>query len=358
MLPPSHWMNMALALAEKGLYSTSPNPRVGCVLVKNDRAIGQGYHEKAGEDHAEINALKGSNYQAQGSTAYINLEPCYHHNRTPPCVDALIKHGVKKVYMALKDPNPEVAGKSMKKLQGLDIEVEDGLMRDEAIKLNCGFIKRYTRGLPWVRVKVAQTFDGKMIREDSQWITGTLSRQDVHHWRARSCAVLSGASSIRQDNSRLNVRFAESSAKNALSLVQPLRIALDPLFSLTPELDFFTTPGPKLWVGAESAQSPLNIPCQTEVTRIPGGDEGLDLKFLLESLASRGVNELMVESGPRLTKSFLTSDLLDELILYIAPPVDGRGDRSIISLTGLTELKLVGEKMFGHDLRMVFHSPV
>lgn len=396
-------MKLALSLAERGICSTSPNPRVGCVIVKDDEVIGKGWHQMAGGPHAEINAIEDCDNPEilAGATVYVTLEPCCHHSRTAPCVDELIKHKIKKVYVAMRDPNPAVNGKGIDKLRAAGIEVECGLLEEEAKGLNRGFVKRHLSGLPWVRLKVAQTMDGAMAldsptteRTRPQWITGEQARKDVHYWRARSCAVLSGATSITQDDSRLDVRmddFVDIAATNNKTatapllikkpmkrcLKQPLRIALDPQYSLAPSLAFFKTPGPKLWVGADDADDspPSRPPPDTNLLLISrveptGGlnsiyNKELDLKHLLEGLAQREINELMVESGPRLVKSFLATGLVDELILYIAP--HKMGDTNVrsgiivndslteINIEKMEELKfnLKEVKQFGDDLRLL-----
>ncbi|MCH9666212.1 MAG: bifunctional diaminohydroxyphosphoribosylaminopyrimidine deaminase/5-amino-6-(5-phosphoribosylamino)uracil reductase RibD [Gammaproteobacteria bacterium] len=339
-------MRKALSLAEHGIYSTKPNPRVGCVLVKNDQLLGQGWHNKPGEPHAEIMALNDANNKSkriEGAVAYINLEPCCHHGKTSPCVDALIASKLSKVYVATADPNPLVNGKGIDKLREAGIEVEVGLLEEEAKQLNRGFIQRHLAGRPWITLKIAQSLDGVMVLKHNatgdarQWITGEAARQDVHLLRARSCAVLSGASSISADNSRLNVRLSdtqrpvaeESSVTHSYttpSYETPLRIALDPQFNLDPQLDFFSTAGPKLWVGTDSSKAPKIIPDDTEVLIMPKQKQSqtncsgsINLTDLLVKLTDREINELLVESGPRLIQSFLAEGLMDEFIVYIAP---------------------------------------
>src|SRR3989338_2324166 len=218
----SVWMAQALRLAERGLYTTSPNPRVGCVLVKDGAVIGEGWHERAGEPHAEVYALHAAGEAARGATAYVTLEPCSHHGRTPPCADALIEAGVTRVVVAVQDLNPEVAGAGIAKLRVAGIAVECGLMETEARELNIGFFARMTRGTPWLRSKIAMSLDGRTALNNgkSQWITGAAARRDVQHWRARSCAVLTGINTVLADDARLNVREIESSR-------QPLRVVLD-----------------------------------------------------------------------------------------------------------------------------------
>src|SRR5512135_2037899 len=225
----SQWMARALCLAERGLYTTSPNPRVGCVLVKDGRVIGEGWHERAGEPHAEVHALRAAGEAARGATAYVTLEPCSHHGRTPPCADALIAAKVARVVSAMQDPNPLVAGQGLKKLSAAGIETDCGLMEAAARELNIGFISRMTRGTPWVRSKIAASLDGRtaLANGASKWITGEAARRDVQHWRARSCAVLTGIGTVLADDPQLNVRMASSR--------QPLRVLLDSQLRIAPE---------------------------------------------------------------------------------------------------------------------------
>ena len=215
-------MAQALRLAERGLYGTSPNPRVGCVLVAGDRLVGSGWHRRAGEPHAEVHALREAGEAARGATAYVTLEPCSHHGRTPPCAEALVEAGVARVVVAVQDPNPQVAGEGIEKLRAAGIVVESGLMEAEARELNTGFFARMTRGTPWLRSKIAMSLDGRtaLANGASQWITGEAARRDVQHWRARSCAVLTGIDTVLADDPQLNVRDIETER-------QPLRVVLD-----------------------------------------------------------------------------------------------------------------------------------
>lgn len=370
---------MALSLAEKGIYSTKPNPRVGCVLVKDDKLVGQGWHKRAGEPHAEIIALQDANKNfanvanVEGATAYINLEPCCHEGRTSPCVDALIAAKISNLFVATADPNPLVNGAGISKLRDAGIKVDVGLLEEDARLLNRGFIHRHTNNRPWVRVKIAQSLDGLMVLDKSkstnqratrQWITGEESRRDVHLWRAKSCAVLSGASSISKDNSRLNVRLDKQDGEKYVEpYVAPLRIALDPQFGLDPQLDFFTTAGPKLWVGTDAGKIPQKIPKDTELLIMPAQQQtnstnSINLTDLLVKLSNKDINELLVESGPRLINAFLFDELADEMLVYIAPrflraQATTNNDIVFNSLHNMTyKFEFMNKKMFGEDLRL------
>lgn len=370
---------MALSLAENGIYSTKPNPRVGCVLVKDNELLGQGWHSRAGSPHAEIIALQDASNKSPanltGATAYVTLEPCCHQGKTAPCVDALIAAKIDEIYISMKDPNPLVNGQGISKLSSAGIKVHVGLLEEEARHLNRGFIHRHINKKPWITVKIAQSLDGVMVLNNSmsssprQWITGEASRRDVHLWRARSCAVLSGANSISTDNSRLNVRLDSDSAlspkdqQQLKSYVSPLRIALDPRFSLEPHLDFFTTAGPKLWVGTDSYKPPQNLPKDTDILTLPtqrqtNGGISINIADLLVKLSEREINELLVESGPRLTNSFLIEGLVDEMMIYLSPKMlrakaATNNDMIFNSLDNVTyKFDFIKEQLFGEDLRL------
>ena len=360
---PEHWMRQALALADRGLYSTQPNPRVGCVIVKDSKAIGRGWHKIAGGPHAEIMALQGLKGGLSEADIYITMEPCSFHGRTPPCAAELIKHKPRKVYLAMQDPHPQVKGEGIRQLQEAGVPVECGILEQEARKLNRGYVRRHEAKRPWVSVKLAQSSDGKVAfasppaNAKDKWITGEEARADVHRLRAASCAVLSGASSVRQDNSKLNARLAaEKTADSMEEVLQPLRIVLDPQFQLDPKLDFFTTAGPKLWVGADNSKPASPLPAETEAITLPlapGG--GLDLHELLKHLAAREVNELFVESGPRLTTAFLEAKLVEELIVYVSPCIMGTEALSFdyMKADKNSQFKVRERKPIGEDLRLI-----
>jgi diaminohydroxyphosphoribosylaminopyrimidine deaminase/5-amino-6-(5-phosphoribosylamino)uracil reductase len=349
------WMAQALRLAERGLFTTSPNPRVGCVLVKDDVAVGEGWHERAGEPHAEVNALQAAGEQARGATAYVTLEPCSHFGRTPPCADALIAAGVARVVVAMQDPNPQVAGQGIAKLQAAGITVECGLMEAEARALNVGFVSRMTHGLPWVRSKVAMSLDGRtaLANGESQWITGEAARRDVHVWRARSCAVMTGIDTVLEDDAQLTVRKIETSR-------QPLRVVLDSRLRIASTAKIFDG-GQVLIITAVADQEKISTLEQVGAKVIVLPDEGVrvNLPATLRHLAAIGCNEVLVEAGRTLNGALLKAGLVDELVLYFAPQLLGdmaRGMAQLGELTSLSdrvELAWQDVRQVGSDLRIV-----
>ncbi|WIM07072.1 MAG: bifunctional diaminohydroxyphosphoribosylaminopyrimidine deaminase/5-amino-6-(5-phosphoribosylamino)uracil reductase RibD [Candidatus Nitricoxidivorans perseverans] len=351
-------MARALLLARRGLYTTTPNPRVGCVLVRNGAVIGEGWHERAGGPHAEINALSeivGSGGTASGATAYVTLEPCSHHGRTPPCADALITAGVARVVAAMRDPNPQVAGQGLSRLEVAGIAVESGLMADEAREINIGFVSRMMRGRPWLRIKVAASLDGKTALNNgaSQWITGPEARRDVHAWRARSCAVLTGYGTVKEDDPQLTVRDVQTSR-------QPFRIVVDSKLRVSPSARICEGGGLLVAtaVDDETRAAPLRER-GVEVLALPGADGKVDLAALLEALARRGVNEVHVEAGHRLNGALLAEGLVDELVIYFAPTLLGDRARGLfalpefVSLSERRDLDILDLRRVGRDLRIL-----
>jgi len=330
------FMARALQLARRGLYTTTPNPRVGCVLVRDGAVIGEGWHEMAGQPHAEINALGkvGAGGTARGATAYVTLEPCSHHGRTPPCVDALIDAGVARVVAAMRDPNPLVAGAGLARLELAGIRVESGLLQAEAEELNIGFVSRMTRGRPWLRLKVAASLDGKTALNNgkSQWITGPEARLDAHGWRARSCAMLTGIGTVRDDNPRLTVRDIDTPR-------QPLRVVVDSRLEIS--LDAAILEGGNCLVACavELAEKATQLRVRgIDVMVLPNAAGKVDLSALLTELGCRGINEVMAEAGFRLNGSLLRAGLVDELLIYQAPLLLGDKARGMFDLPELTEL--------------------
>jgi diaminohydroxyphosphoribosylaminopyrimidine deaminase/5-amino-6-(5-phosphoribosylamino)uracil reductase len=343
-------MARALQLAERGLYTTSPNPRVGCVLVKNNTVVGEGWHVRAGEPHAEVHALREAKHQARGATAYVTLEPCSHYGRTPPCADALIAAGVVRVVIAAQDANPLVAGQGIDKLRAANIQVECGLMEAAARELNIGFFSRMTRGTPWVRSKIAASLDGRTALENgtSKWITGAAARQDVQHWRARSCAVLTGIGTVLADDPQLNVRGIETER-------QPWRVVLDRKLRIAPEAKIVQGGNTLIYTasGDEKKHATLQA-CGAEVVAM----EQYDLAVILRDLAQRGINEVLVEAGRTLNGALFKAKLVDELVLYLAPQLLGDAARGMADLGALTQLEQRVElawqdmRQVGNDLRI------
>lgn len=350
-------MAKAIKLARKGIYSTTPNPNVGCVIVANDgQIVGQGWHQKAGSAHAEIHALHQAGNKAKDATVYVTLEPCSHHGRTPPCSEALVNAGVKRVVAAMVDPNPLVAGNGLARLSSHGINVSSGLLESAARKLNPGYIKRMQTGMPLVTVKLASSLDGKTALENgtSQWITGPLARQDVQRHRARSCAILSGSGTVLADNPSLNVRHQELGALaneiHADALRQPLRIILDGRNQLSNKLNLFESPGDILLINRET--NPLPFPAQLSQWQGPSKGAKLDLNAALKHIGSLGINHIWVEAGAKLAGALLQEKLVDELILYQAPKLIGDKGQSLFAMGSLTEMSQVF-KLDWQDVRHV-----
>jgi len=327
------YMARALALAERGLYTTTPNPRVGCVLVRDNAIVGEGWHERAGEPHAEIVALRAAGNAARGATAYVTLEPCCHHGRTPPCVDALIGAGVARVVAAMTDPNPLVAGAGLARLQAAGISVQSGVLQEAARELNVGFVSRMRRGTPWVRLKIAATLDGKTALADgaSQWITGPEARADGHAWRARACAVLTGIGTVRADDPSLTVREVRTPR-------QPLRIVIDSHLAIAPQAKVLAGGGALVVAAHEDdANAQALRAAGNEVLVLPA-DGRVDLAALMRSLGARSMNEVHVEAGPTLSGSLLQAGLVDELLVYLAPGIVGDRARGMFDMPQLSAL--------------------
>jgi diaminohydroxyphosphoribosylaminopyrimidine deaminase / 5-amino-6-(5-phosphoribosylamino)uracil reductase len=378
----SKWMAYALRLAERGLYTTSPNPKVGCVLVKDGASIGEGWHQYAGEPHAEVHALRVAGEAAHATTAYLTLEPCSHYGRTPPCVDALIQADVVRVVIAMQDPNPQVAGAGIKRLRAAGITVNVGLMESAAQELNIGFFSRMTRGTPWLRCKIAMSLDGgtALHNSTSKWITGEAARQDVQHWRACSCAVLTGIGTVLADDPQLNVRafamgedaplLAKNESEGLPYVRQPLRVLLDSKLKLPLTAKILHLPSSSSGRGGEgalliytathneqkiSALESLGV----QIVILPNAEDRVDLNAVLRDLAARGCNEILLEAGSKLNGAFLRAGLVDELVLYIAPQLLGdlaRGVAQLGELTALDQrinLEWHDVRNVGKDLRVI-----
>ena len=348
-------MAEALRLAEKGLLTTTPNPRVGCVIVRDGGAVGAGWHEKAGGPHAEILALRAAGTRARGATAYVSLEPCSHHGRTPPCVDALIEAGVARVVAAMQDPNSKVAGSGFARLRAAGIQVESGLMQDEAQALNIGFVARMSRGRPWLRMKLAASLDGRtaLASGQSQWITGPEARRDGHAWRARACAVLTGIGTVRDDDPQLNVREVETPR-------QPLKVVVDSRLQLPLSAKLLQSGRVLVAAAVEDKAAIAALQDKgAEVVVLPNARGKVELTALMRELARRELNEVHVEAGCKLNGSLLVAGLVDELLIYLAPSILGDSACGMFSLPELTDLaqkRLVqfGDvKAIGSDLRIL-----
>ncbi len=358
-----HYMQRALELARRGLYTTHPNPRVGCVIVRDGEVVGEGFHARAGEPHAEIHALRVAGDKARGATAYVTLEPCCHHGRTGPCSNALIEAGVARVVMAMRDPNPKVAGGGEVMLRAAGIDVYSGVLEAEARTLNAGFIQRMTQGRPYVRLKWGASLDGRtaLANGQSQWITGEAARRDVQFWRAQSSAILSTAETVLRDNARLNVRLTANELGVEGAVRQPVRVILDRALRLTPDLPIFDGAG-EVWIytaNQDTTKRALFERGRLQVIDAPcSGENSLDLTWILHDLARREVNEVWVEAGARLGGALLAQELVDELILYLAPMLLGHSARPLAELPELTRLDQAARwtwndvRMIGDDLRL------
>lgn len=351
----SQWMAHALRLAELGLCTTSPNPRVGCVLVREGKLIAEGWHRRAGEPHAEVHALRAAGESARGATAYVTLEPCSHHGRTPPCADALIAAGVQRVVVATQDPNPLVAGRGIARLRAAGIEVECGLMEAAARELNIGFFSRMTRGTPWVRSKIAASLDGRtaLANGSSKWITGDAARHDVQHWRARSCAVLTGIGTVLADDPQLNVREPATQR-------QPLRVVLDSALRISPGARILQDGRALIYTACTDAAKHESLKARgAEVVTLAGSEGKVDLPGVMRDLGERGINEVLVEAGHTLNGSLMQAGLVDELVLYFAPQLLGDAARGMAKMGELTQLsqrialQWNDVRQVGNDLRIV-----
>ena len=386
-----HYMVLAIKLAKQGHYTTSPNPRVGCVLVSGalvngalvngihgkEQIIGTGFHQKPGQGHAEVNALLDAknNYPhlIKGATAYVTLEPCSHFGRTPPCAQGLIDAEIKRVVAAMVDPNPEVSGRGLKMLEQAGVQVGSGLLENEAKALNPGFIKVMTQALPYVRVKLAASLDGKtaMKNGESKWITSSDARRDVQKLRAQSCAVIAGADSILTDNAKMTVRWSElgelKERYQEEAIRQPVRVVIDSKNRLTPDLVFFSQASAVILVRGKLAEVGLENshkwPHFVEQVQLPmvkarAGEDKVDLLALLTLLAQRGLNDVLVESGAHLAGAFIEQNLADELILYQAPQLLGGDGKNLIEMPNVStlaqakSLSITDVRKVGCDIRI------
>jgi diaminohydroxyphosphoribosylaminopyrimidine deaminase / 5-amino-6-(5-phosphoribosylamino)uracil reductase len=361
-------MSRALALAARGLDSTHPNPRVGCVIVQGERTVGEGWHEWAGEAHAEVAALRAAGAEAAGATAYVTLEPCSHHGRTPPCADALIEARVSRVVFAMHDPDPRVSGRGAERLRRAGIRAECGLMGREAAELNAGYVRRLTAGRPWVRVKLALSLDGRtaLASGASKWITGEDARDDVQRWRARSSALMTGINTVLADDPRLDVRIEAERVR------QPVRVVLDSALRTPPGARLFGGVG-EVWIFTGTADAARRGALAARGARIEqveqveqaeraagigGGTARLDLRRVLERLAEAQINEVHVEAGATLAGELIRTRLADELLLYVAPVLFGPQARPLVDLPALASLQgaprfdIVDVQPVGADLRI------
>ncbi|HEA3262308.1 TPA: bifunctional diaminohydroxyphosphoribosylaminopyrimidine deaminase/5-amino-6-(5-phosphoribosylamino)uracil reductase RibD [Pasteurella multocida] len=359
------YMQMALELAEKGQFTTTPNPSVGCVLVKDGIIVGRGFHVKAGEAHAEVIALREAGENSRGATAYVTLEPCSHFGRTPPCAQGLIDAGVVKVVSAMCDPNPQVAGRGLRMLSDAGIESAVGLLAEKAEWLNRGFLKRMRTGRPYVQLKMAMSLDGRtaMANGESKWITGELARADVQAERAKASAILSTSATVLADDPLLNVRWQQLPDKvkadyTQAQLRQPVRVILDSQYRVQPSHRLFSLSSP-VWLVSQTARSLLEFPAHCEQIQLSASTNAL--ADLMAELGQRQINTLWIEAGATLAGALIEAKLVDELIIYIAPKLLGDAARGLCKLPHLSTLaeaslwQLHSIEKLGDDLKTIYH---
>ncbi len=373
MFSDEYYMARAFELARKGRFTTTPNPNVGCVIVNNGEIVGEGFHVKAGGPHAEVHALRMAGERARGATAYVTLEPCSHHGRTPPCADALLAAGISRVVAAMQDPNPEVAGRGLYRLKQAGVEVSNGLMLSEAEAVNLGFLKRMRTGFPYVQLKMAASLDGRtaMASGESQWITSAAARQDVQRFRAESSAILSSSATVLADDPSLTVRWSElgdetqsqypalssNASASAEDVRQPLRVIVDSKNRVTPQHKLVQQPGETLLARLQADDKVW--PDAVQQLTVPAtSDNRVDLVILMMQLAKRQVNSVWVEAGSELAGALLQAGLVDELIVYMAPKLLGQNGRALCVLPGLESLadapnfEFSDIRQVGPDLRL------
>lgn len=349
------FMSRALLLAKKGIYTTAPNPNVGCVLVIDGEVVGEGWHEKAGEAHAEINALQQAGNKAEGATAYVTLEPCCHQGKTAPCSDALIKAKVKRVVAAMIDPHSKVAGKGLKQLESAGIFVESGLLEEQAKELNLGFIKRMQKRLPYVRCKLAMSLDGRtaMASGESKWITSSAAREDVQHLRAKSGAILTGVGTVLADDPSMTVRLEGIDA-------QPIRVVVDTNLSMPANAKMLKEQGKTILMtcSADEAIAQSLKDAGADIHMMPYCNTSVDLASVLQQLSDMQINDVLLETGATLSGAMLQAGLIDELIIYMAPVLMGNDARGLFALPGLEtmqdkiELDIIDQRLVGQDIRI------
>ena len=360
------FMQLALDLAKQGEFTTTPNPSVGCVLVKDGKVVGKGFHVKAGEPHAEVMALREAGENARGATAYVTLEPCSHFGRTPPCAKGLVEAGVSKVIAAMCDPNPQVAGKGLQILSDAGIESAVGLLEENAEQLNKGFLKRMRTGKPFVQLKLAMSIDGKtaMASGESKWITGAQARADVQQYRAKASAILSTSQTMLADDPSLNVRWEElpSNVKADYpqeKLRQPVRVILDSTHKVRSDFKVFLTESP-VWLVGEDDYPLTGFPVFTEYLQLDRNQGETRLQALMAELGKRQINTLWVEAGATLAGALIAENLVDELIIYMAPKLLGDQARDLCHLPNLTQLadaplwQLQSCEPVGDDLKLIY----
>jgi len=348
-------LDRAVALAQKGLFTTKPNPRVGCVIARENKIIGEGWHVRAGQAHAEITALVAADHDVRGADVFVSLEPCAHHGKTGPCASALIEAGVGRVVISMLDPNPEVSGRGVEMLRQAGIQVLISDNPEQARMINAGFCLRMEKGRPLVRLKIAATLDGRTAASDgsSQWITGDSARRDVHTLRAMSCALITGIGTIRADNPRLNARIDSD-------VEQPLRVVVEGRHVVPPDAAIFSEAGRVLLVGPQSLPSRKEVPPGAEYLSVDSDHGKLDLGQLIKILADQGCNEVLVEAGPTLAGAFVSAGLVDEIWIYQSPDIIGESGRGMFLMPGIKSIQekisfeLIDSRPVGSDIRSIY----
>lgn len=353
----SQMMARALLLAECGAYTTKPNPMVGCVIVRGEKIVGEGFHQRAGEPHAEVFALREAGELARGATAYVTLEPCSHFGKTPPCADALVQAGITRVVAAIADPFHAVSGRGFEKLEAAGIQVEVGLLEQQARELNRGFLSRVQRGRPWTRIKMAISLDGRtaLASGESKWITSEDSRFDVAEWRARSGAILTSDATVKQDDPQLTVRMREPEA-----FKPPLRVVLDSQGYLGDNYRIFDDSAESITVHAMDVVPDYGA--HRDAIAVPSSHGHVDLPAVLTQLAQRGINEVQIEAGPRLSGAFLKQGLVDEILLYIAPVILGDNAKPLFADIDIRQMSqrfnfsILESTRIGDDMRVLLRA--
>lgn len=356
-------MAAAIRLAARGCYTTRPNPNVGCIVASSvQQIVGRGYHAVAGQPHAEVHALQQAGSQARGGTIYVTLEPCCHQGKTPPCVDAILAAGITRVVCASEDPNPRVAGQGIGKLRAAGLTVEVGLLAESALQLNRGFFKRMQSGRPFITSKSAMSFDGctAMASGESKWITGELARVDVQALRARHAAIMTGIGTVLHDDPQLTVRGLPQGQSLPDRFQQPLRVVIDARLDIPLDARILLAPGEcVIYTQVEAAHPKLEPLAELgiDVVRLPAATTRIPLVDVYADLASREINEVLIEAGPTLTGQLIEQHLVDEMIVYVAPHLMGSGGRRLFNLAGISQmservaLKIIESRMVGQDMR-------
>ncbi|BAP58753.1 bifunctional pyrimidine deaminase/reductase in pathway of riboflavin synthesis [Candidatus Tachikawaea gelatinosa] len=360
------YMNRALQLAYRGIFTTDPNPNVGCVIVKNNHIVGEGWHRKAGDMHAEIYALINAGKNSLNATAYITLEPCNHFGKTPPCCIELIKSGINRVVIATKDPNPLVSGKSLTYLQKHGIQTKVGTMANEAKKINCGFFKRMKTGFPWIQIKMASSIDGRtsLLSEKKCWITDSFSRSDVQKFRAQSSAILSSSATVMIDNPSLNVRWNELDTNTKVILKkedvrQPIIIIIDSKNKVTSQYKIINQSSNNIWFIRKNIKREFLSLKKIKQILVPTKNENIDLLKMFLILGKKQINKILVESGPKLAGALIKQKLADEIILYMSPKIFGHENKELFyipklhKLSEALEYKFTDIQVLGNDLRLI-----